>query len=64
MLQHRVFVAMGSNLGSRASNMREAIWNMNRLTDTSVDATSFLYETGDVFSFSYVTFVAILVPTC
>jgi 2-amino-4-hydroxy-6-hydroxymethyldihydropteridine diphosphokinase len=41
---HRVYVGIGSNLGDRRANARDAIERIGRLPDTRVVGTSALYE--------------------
>lgn len=40
-----VYIGLGSNLGDRAANLRRAVEAIDALADTSVVATSSLYET-------------------
>lgn len=45
MIEHRLFVGLGSNLGDRFRNMREAVGRLGAGKDITVVAVSPLYET-------------------
>jgi 2-amino-4-hydroxy-6-hydroxymethyldihydropteridine diphosphokinase len=47
-MPHRVFIGIGTNLGDRAANYREAITRIASLPDTRVLRQSSAYETEPV----------------
>ena len=52
-----VLIALGSNLGSRAGNLRFALQKLNALENTRVIRTSFLYETEPCYVTEQPTFL-------
>src|SRR5262250_871356 len=44
-MPHRAFIGIGSNLGDRAANFREAIQRIAEIPDTRVVRQSSIYET-------------------
>jgi 2-amino-4-hydroxy-6-hydroxymethyldihydropteridine diphosphokinase len=47
-MPHRVFIGIGSNLGDRAANYREAIGRLAELPETRIVRQSSIYETEPV----------------
>ncbi len=47
-MPHRVFIGIGTNLGDRAGNFREAIERVARLPETRIMRQSSIYETEPV----------------